>query len=126
MKIGIDLHGVLDQKPKFWVDFAKQIKAAKGEIHIISGQSWCEKLKSQLLEYNNGQQWWDFYFSIDDNLRHEKKIDYCIDEKSGRRYPSEIWDSAKGEYCLRNQIDIMFDDSSKYGQYFKTPYFKIE
>ena len=125
MKIGIDLHGVIDRNPQFWINFANQVKSSKGEIHIISGQSWSQNLLNQLLEYNQGKKWWDFYFSIDDYLLYEKKIDYCIDEKSGRRYPNEIWDPAKGEYCLRNQIDIMFDDSPIYGKYFKTPYFKI-
>ncbi len=127
-KLGIDIHGVLDKEPKFYVSLAKMIKKSGGEIHIITGQSWSNKLESQLLYYNCGIKWWDVFFSIDDDLyKHYKthNLEIHIDEKGGRTYDEYLWNSSKGKYCNKHKINLMFDDSPFYGQYFKIGYIKI-
>ena len=40
-------------------------------------------------------------------------------------YSEDEWNQTKGNYCLDEGIDIMFDDSPRYGIYFETPYFQI-
>jgi len=125
IKIGIDVHGMLDKRPHFWVAFAKSVHNHGGKIYIVTGKSWGRDIEEQLLGYNNGEKWWDEYFSIDDHLRCDKKLDHFIDYKGGRSYSEEEWNRAKSVYCREECIDIMFDDSPRYGTYFETPYFQV-
>ena len=47
-KIGIDIHGVLDTLPEFFSFLAESVIKNNGEVHIITGGEWTEKLEKQL------------------------------------------------------------------------------
>jgi len=110
-KIGLDIHGVIDNSPEF---FAKLTQAAKKlryvEVHIITG-GWFhkeqDKLKNWGIEY-------DEFFSIHDYLHaiNEPKIE---DNNGIIRYDEHVWDTTKGFYCNSNDIDLMIDDTEEYG-----------
>ena len=34
----------------------------------------------------------------------------------------ELWNKAKADYALEEKLDLVYDDSPRYGKYFKTPY----
>ena len=124
IKIGLDIHGVIDKNPEFFTAFAKLIKQFCGEIHIITGTPISEA-ENQLLSYNNGIKWWDHFFSIDDYL-YKNKIYHGIDERGGRIYDEGEWDRAKAKYCSENNINLHIDDSGEYEKFFSTPYFCIK
>jgi hypothetical protein len=114
MKLGLDIHGVLDSNPKFFSDLSHAVINAGGQVHIITGPAF-DKVKFYLEEnkiaYTN-------FFSIVDNAG--KEVEY--DSDGNPWLPTEKWDRAKAKYCKDNDIDLHIDDSSEYGKYFKTPY----
>lgn len=121
MKLGLDVHGVLDANPKDFVTIAKYVRSIGGEVHIITGSSYDENLKQLLLSFNNNCIFWDYIVSIQDELIKRKEPEGI--NIYGRPYwKDETWDRIKGEYCARNMIDIHYDDTERYSEYFTTPF----
>jgi len=125
MKIGIDIHGVLDKEPKFFATMTKLFVEARHEVHVITGvtikpenrigQKTLDLLKELDIYYTH-------IFSIVD---HHEKIGTEIEYPDGSDNPwmdGELWDKCKGEYCEKHNIDIMLDDTRRYGDYFKTSF----
>jgi len=120
IKLGLDLHGVIDCNPDFFISLSELIEKFNGEVHIITGTPWGEAEKV-LLSYNNGKKWWNYFFSIDDYLRN-MNIPFEIDKKGGRDFDLDEWNKAKSIYCKEQGIDLHIDDSVDYGKPFITPY----
>ena len=125
MKIGIDIHGVLDKVPKFFAEMSKLFVEANHEVHIITGvtlkpenklgKKTLKALKDLGISYTH-------LFSIVD---YHESIGTEIEYPDGDDNPwmdGELWDRTKGDYCELNSIDIMFDDTRKYGDYFNTSF----
>lgn len=119
-KLGLDIHGVLDTYPSFFVKQALDTISNNGEVHIITGIPYSKEILHELLSYNKGEKYWTHYFSIVEYLkaRGEK---YTIDDKGRYWFNIEIWDKAKAEYCEDTRIDLHYDDSPEYARHFKTP-----
>ncbi len=124
IRIGLDLHGVIDRNPQFFVGLARLIRQCGGEIHIITGSPFSEG-EGELLSYNGGAKWWDYYFSVDDYL-FEKNIPHEVDGRGGRIYSGDAWNRAKGMYCAERGIDLHIDDSEMYQEFFSTPYLCVK
>lgn len=121
IKIGFDVHGVIDADPSFFCHLGWEIKKKGGEVHIITGKSWSKVVDDILTKFSKRTIWWTHYFSIDDYLGQVKRLPFIIDAKGGRHYDEGEWNRAKAEYCLIHQIDLHVDDHPEYLQYFKTP-----
>ena len=110
-KLGIDIHGVIDHNPAFFTMLTKILKGHEEiEVHVITGGRYveeAEKLKEWGIEY-------DEFFSIYD-YHHAMGTDTWYDDKGLERMDDEDWDSTKGDYCYREDITIMIDDTAKYG-----------
>lgn len=119
-KLGIDIHGVLDCSPKFFVAQALEVLKRKGEVHIITGIPYSDKLEKELLGYNNGEKYWTHFFSIESYLLM-MNTSYEIDLKGRKAFDANVWDRVKAHYCAERKIDLHFDDSPEYAQYFSTP-----
>lgn len=111
LKIGIDLHGVIDHNPSFFSALTNMLKG-RAEIHIISGGTTTE-LNRELKAF---EIYYDEIFSIPDYLIFSN-VDYTYDSKGNFRVDDYIWDSAKGIYCSKNNINIMIDDTLRYKKY---------
>jgi len=123
MKLGLDVHGVLDGRHKeFFAVLSNLFVNGGHEVHIITGSTENSELK--LMLESNGITWTHFFSIADYNKRIGTKIVYLEDHPW---MDAEIWNKTKGDYCEREQIDLMIDDSDSYWKYFKTPYalFKI-
>lgn len=124
LKIGIDIHGVIDKYP-FFKEMAKCMLAGGHEIHIITGTTFT-KAKNDLrsigmvstINYTN-------IFSVTDKLI-ANNIPVKWKTPNDPIFPDDIWNKAKADYCTANNIDIHFDDSDIYGLYFTTPYTKVK
>jgi len=129
MKIGIDLHGVLDTNPELFTDMAcevlNSIIATKPEVHIVTGMPWSKELREELVVYGNGVKWWTHFYSITDDLL-KRNIKWEVDENGNKSFPDYSWNIAKAIYCSHHNIDIMYDDSPTYGRYFITPYVQYQ
>lgn len=118
MKIGLDLHGVIDAHPEKFVALAKAIIWGGGQVIICTGSRNDEKLINQLLNYNNGGKWWTNIFSITDYLI-ESGVPHTPSSDGGVKVDNEAWDRVKGDWAKRENIDFHIDDSPEYGKYFE-------
>ena len=123
MKLGLDIHGVIDSNPKSFAFMSQSVISNNGEVHIITGGSWTTELENQLKDY--GLQWTS-HFSVYDYL-----IDSGIDSIGTIQFPDgtiqekfdyHLWDTIKAGYCKSNEIDLHIDDTEVYSKYFTTPF----
>lgn len=117
IKIGLDIHGVIDSKPEFFAELSRSLVAAGHEIHIITGPPLSavrDELQKYGIEYTHS-------FSI---VEHHVALgtDIRWDEKGHGHLDPYLWDKTKAEYCQRVGIDLHLDDSDAYNYFFKTPY----
>ena len=125
-KIGIDVHGVIDSIPDLFAFLSDSIIKNGGEVHIITGGSWTPELENQIKEHGIK---WTHYFSVYDYLINSDEVsrgevifpDGTIQEK----FPDEVWDKVKGDYCDKNNISLHIDDTLVYNSYFKTPFARL-
>lgn len=113
MKIGFDIHGVVDTFEVFAKMTAMLSSLDDVEVHIITGHRRDSEIEEKLEKLGVK---FDKYFSIVDYL--ESKGDE-VTWKGKLPFANKTeWDRAKADYCEREEIDILFDDSPIYGSYF--------
>ena len=123
MKLGLDIHGVIDSNPDSFSFMSHSVISGGGEVHIITGGSWTVELEEQLIGYGIK---WTSYFSVYDHLLNSGvdsigNIQFP-DGTIQKKFDSDLWDTIKGEYCKNNQIDLHIDDTEIYSKYFTTPF----
>lgn len=121
MKIGLDIHGVVNKYPEFFKVLSHALVNAGHEVHIITGISETKEVIDELSKY--GLKWTHFFSITDHHLKIGTKIEY--DGQNRPHMDNEIWDQTKGWYCNENKIDMHFDDSNSYHDHFETPYFLL-
>lgn len=118
MKIGIDIHGVADEQKEFFAELTHLLVKGGHEVHIITGPRISETLSRETIELGLA---WTHLFSITDyHIQQGTKMEF--DANGDPHMDSYLWDRTKADYCLREGIDLMFDDSDAYNYFFKTPY----
>lgn len=123
MKLGLDIHGVIDFKPEIFSFMSKSVIASGGEVHIVTGGTWNDELRNLVEE--SGIVYTHF-FSVYDHLIEigAEKIGVIQfpDGTKQKKFDGDLWDSIKGEYCFKMGIDLHIDDTEIYSNYFKTPF----
>jgi hypothetical protein len=117
IKIGLDIHGVIDSNINFFKILTKLLVDNGHEVHIITGA----KIENELPFLKENTISYTHLFSITD-YHIEKGTEITWDEKNNPHLETYAWDKAKAEYCKKENIDIHFDDSDIYNYFFKTPY----
>lgn len=121
-KIGLDIHGVSDSAPEFFSHLSQLFHIAGCEVHIITGAEQTPELEAQLkalgICYTHFFSITDYHKSIGTPVTYSSPGNPVINDA--------LWDSTKAEYCRREEIGMMIDDSTVYGQYFSTPYMQIK
>lgn len=117
IKVGIDIHGVIDSDPDLWAEFTRCIINSGNEVHIITGPP-IEWVKPDLIKWGID---YTHLFSIID---YHESIGTRIEWKDSKNPWMEpvLWNPTKADYCRREGISIHIDDSPTYAQYFDTPY----
>ena len=123
MKLGLDIHGVIDSNPKSFAFMSQSVISNNGEVHIITGGSWTSELEEQLKGYGIK---WTSHFSVYDYLL-ESGIDSIgtiqfPDGTIQKKFDYHLWDTIKAGYCKSNNIDLHIDDTEVYSNYFTTPF----
>lgn len=118
LKIGLDVHGVIDMMPSFFSHYTKMMREQGHEIHVITGQMDSVNLRNDLEEMNIE---YDHLFSISTDLIQEGEL-VRFDGNGNPWFDDELWDKAKGKYCSQNDIDYHYDDTERYGEHFITPF----
>lgn len=116
LKIGLDFHGVINERPEYFAQFCFAALAKGYEIHIITGGP--QDVVAAILDtcnipYTKIFAIRDYYDALGE-VEHFANGEFKIDDK--------LWDSAKAEYCSHNGINIHIDDSSHYAKWFSTPF----
>lgn len=122
MKIGLDIHGVCTEHPKFFAELTKLFIAAGHEIFIITGKRVCD---GALEEIENLGISYTHFHSIAD-YHTEIGTEMWLSERGHPWLDGELWDRTKGDYCKINEIDFCIDDTERYGKYFSTPFAHIK
>jgi len=113
-RLGLDIHGVIDDDPVFFAMISKKIVSMGGCVHIITGtplgENLYDLLKKHDITYTN-------VFSI---VSHHKIAGTKMwqDEKGTWWMDPETWDRTKADYCRMWGINLHIDDSDTYGRYF--------
>ena len=113
MKVGFDIHGVIDTFDVFQAMIAKYIADPDVEVYVISG------LEKKHFQEQIGHLF-DLamvsWFSITDHL---VETGQTVEWKNGLPWADEEkWNRAKADFCQSEGIDILFDDSPTYASYF--------
>lgn len=121
MKLGLDLHGVIDSRPDFFAELTQLMLKEKHEVYIITGSMITTDLITELQGYGLV---WNHIFSISD---HHIKIgsEVTFDSKGNPWLESSLWDKTKSIYTKDEKVDFHIDDSDIYGKYFVTPYLRF-
>jgi len=120
MKLGLDVHGVVDTFPEVFRKLAQSIIDAGGEVHIITGMTYEDAVKLEGFE-ELGVPYTHFFSIVEQLTEDGVKIDWLPYGDGGRLLPyapNEFWDPAKANYCDRVGIDMLIDDSAVYGEHF--------
>jgi hypothetical protein len=119
MKIGFDVHGVLDLPDSPYLKLAHELAQSGSKIHVITGlrRTTFDKRHYDLMGSIKFK-----FFSISDYIaKHvSNKID-LTNPDNPRVNDKELWDSIKAEYARMQDLDLMFDDTPAYLKYFTTP-----
>jgi hypothetical protein len=118
MKFGVDIHGVIDANPEFFSAYTHMLIEAGHEVHIITGPRFSVVGKT----LKDAGVKWTHFFSIVEHEESKGTTEIVWDKKGDPFMDFNVWDRAKGEYCAENNIDLHVDDSSKYSEYFTTPF----
>lgn len=113
MRLGFDIHGVLDTFDIFQKIVNKYADDPEVEIHVLSGleSKYLEEQLGHLIDLNKVQ-----FFSVTDYLVETGKKVQWVDDMPWA--DEEEWNMAKATYCQANKIDILYDDSPVYASYF--------
>lgn len=116
-KIGIDLHGVLTDRPRLMKPILQSfVETLNCEVHILTG-SFSEEAVKELESYGYIKNiHYTHLFSILDEVK-QRNIEITYDDEGNPWCDSDIWNSMKGIYCQRANIDVLYDDSHIYGEY---------
>lgn len=118
LKIGLDIHGVISQKPEVFAMLSNLLVGEGHEVHVLTGSRKEDAVK-ELEEYRVA---YTHLFSITDH--HIEKATTPTHFEEGRPcYPARIWDKTKADYCKEHGIQIHLDDTLEYGKYFREPTF---
>jgi hypothetical protein len=126
IKIGIDIHGVIDSIPNFFSELTKIIVNSGNEVHIITGGSWTKELENELK--SNGIVWTHHFSVYDFLIENNTPITgewQFPDGTIQKRFVDGYWDKVKAEYCKENNISLHLDDTLIYNEFFQTPFARV-
>lgn len=119
IRVGIDIHGMIDYDPKFFAIFSKALVESGHEVHIMTGSEIQPGIIAELRGY--GIMWTDI-FSISDYYKSKPEVQLWRDEHGRPWVSPELWNQAKGLYAQEKNLDLVLDDTAEYGHYFSTSF----
>ena len=113
MRIGIDLHGVIDSDPDFFKKLLKYLISSGIEVHIVSGPPVVEII-SELEELKIEEK--IHYHKVHSIVDFLKKSGVVMwNDEKGRWWSNEKdWCNSKSWICWKYGIDCMVDDKVMY------------
>lgn len=116
IKIGLDVHGVIDTNPHFFAHLSYMLRTEGHDVHIVTGRELCDELLNKLKQHNVG------YTKIFSITSYHKDIGthivYKDDDPTQPMLAPPKWDRSKADYAKRAGLHFYIDNSLIYGQYF--------
>jgi len=123
IKLGLDVHGVIDEDPVFFSELSQVVHESGGSIIIVTGREKDKELVEQIQHHKI------VYTDILSITSYQKMMGTPVSYLDGRKsqpvMDPEIWNPTKAALCASAGVHIMVDDSQIYGKYFldvKTQY----
>lgn len=126
MRIGLDIHGVIDKHRSFFTELTQMIRREnesngyQHEVHIMTGPSK-NKLKPSELD----GIYYTHFFSIVDYLKSVGEVPWFSEKDDTKSDPwfdnVEKWNKAKALYAQDLGLHFVIDDTALYAQFFTTP-----
>ncbi len=117
IKVGLDIHGMIDHDPKFFAELSRVLVAAGHEVHIMTGSHITKGVVEELKKYN---MQWTALFSIADYYKEQKDVQMWYDEQNRPWVSTDLWNQAKAKYAEATGLDLTLDDTASYQDYFVT------
>ena len=114
IKIGLDVHGVIDKYPEIFSKLSKEWVEKGYEVHIITGQEW----QTAVIQVVAAKITYTHHYSIVDHNRKLGRHLYTRDDKQGIWMDDDIWNRSKGAYAYSVHLDVHYDDSLTYVEHF--------
>lgn len=125
-KLSLDFHGVIDALPEFLSFLTKAIVDSGNEVHILTGGTLSAQMEKELREH--GVVWTHlesvYNHLIDSGAEIVGEVQFP-DGTVQKKFADGLWDTAKGEYCKKHQIDLHIDDTLIYNEHFTTPFCRL-
>lgn len=113
LKIGLDIHGVANAYSEIFSALTHLLVDNGHEVHIMTGSRKPLAMK----EMEGLGLKWTHFFSITDY--HEQIGTEVVNDSDGNPHMSaELWNPTKADYCKKNGIHMLLDDSPVYGKFF--------
>ena len=123
IRLGLDLHGVIDAAPELFSDMAKQMRERGHQIFIVTGREDNEDLHNELKACGIEGVYEKHYNSILSITSYQKAcgtaVAYLNDDLTQPMMDPKIWNPTKAMLCATAGIDIMIDDSAIYEPFFR-------
>lgn len=117
LRLGLDIHGVIDSDPVFFSELSQIVHERNGQVFIITGR---EKGEALLDEVDYYKVVYKDILSITSYQRDlGTPIAYLDDRLSQPVMAPDIWNPTKAALCASAGIHIMIDDSTIYEPFFQ-------
>lgn len=120
IRLGLDLHGVIDAAPMFFSALCKQMSKEGHEIYVITGREDTKELREELVACNIHLGYLAGILSI---TSYQKALGtavyYLNDDPTQPMMDPKVWNTTKAALCASAGIHIMIDDSTLYEPYFR-------
>ena len=117
LRLGLDIHGVIDSDPVFFSELSQTVHERNGEVFIITGREKCAELLGEVEYYKVVYK--DILSITSYQQALGTPISYLDDRKSQPVMAPDIWNPTKAALCASANIHIMIDDSTIYEPFFQ-------
>lgn len=121
MRLGLDIHGVLDKYPEKMIKLAQETMANGGRVYIITGppgELARKELIALMTTHMISKPFWNQIFSIVDYIKEKKIPNYTDINGHVWALREHDWNAVKGSIAKEIALDLHIDDSPQYAEYF--------
>jgi hypothetical protein len=117
IRVGLDIHGVIDSDPVFFSELSMVINERGGDVLVVTGREKDKELVEEI-EYCK-----IVYTDILSITSYQKMlgtpVTYLDNRKSQPIMAPEVWNPTKAALCASAGIHVMIDDSALYETFFR-------
>ncbi len=121
MRLGLDIHGVIDTYTDQMIKLAQDVLDNGGRVYIITGppvEVARKELAAIMAQRLMTKPFWSQVFSIVDWMKLKNIPHYTKPDGTVWALREHDWNAVKGQIAVELSLDLHIDDSPQYGEYF--------